>query len=173
MGLLDKAVSALVPMDGLFSQLFSLISEAIPDPDKRAEIAFKIINLKGQLAQVVLAQTSTPKIDAFVKLLAAVGTWGQVFKDLTEGIVSLVRPLGSLALSGYAIYAANHGIEIPAGLDYIFAAAFPGWMASRHVGKQNEVKAETIREGIKAKEMAKTRSLSDLEEMMQKVREGG
>ena len=173
MGLLDRAVSALIPMDGMFSQLFSLISEAIPDPDKRAEIAFKVMDMKSQLAQVVLAQTSTPKIDAFVKLLAAIGTWGQVFKDLAEGIVALVRPLGSLALSGYAIYAANHGIEIPAGLDYIMAAAFPGWMASRHVNKTNEVKAETIRQGIKAKEMAKGRSLSELEEMMRQVREGG
>lgn len=176
MGLLDKAVSTLVPIDGLFKSLFDLISEAIPDPDKRAEIAFKMVELKSQLAQIVLSQTTTPKIDAFVKLMASVGTWGQVFVDLAQAILVLLRPIGSFVLTGYAMYAANSGKPLPQGLEYILAAAFPGWMTSRHINKAQEAKEETIRREAEIKEkakvaMARSRSASELEAMMKSIKE--
>lgn len=109
----------------IFSGLIDIGKELIVDKDKQIEFSFKILEMQQQLAEKILTMNTTPKVDAFVKIVYA-------FKEL---IIPMFRPLGTFAITAFGVYAHIHNIQIPeyihAGLD----AAFGGWVYSRHVEK--------------------------------------
>ncbi len=116
------------PIAELFTGLIGIGKELIVDKDKQIEYAFKIAQLQAGLAEKMLTMTTTPKTDAFVKILYAV-------KEL---ILPMLRPIGSLVLTGFGVYAHMKGYQIPEYVHVILDGAFPGWMASRHVEKNRK-----------------------------------
>lgn len=121
-----------MPWTTIIEELSSLASEFIEDPDKKREIDYKIQDLEFGLRKSLLATTTTPKVDAFVKLLIA-------FRDI---ILPLLRPLGAAAMTAFGMYCHLNGIEIDGAVHAILDGAFPAWGASRHVHKSNELKQQ-------------------------------
>jgi hypothetical protein len=109
--------------------LSNLVSEFIEDPDKKSEIALEFKRLETDLDQALLGTVTTPKTDAFVKVLIA-------FRDI---ILPLLRPLGAAAMTGFAAYLTYHEIPIDGAVEAVLYGAFPAWGASRHANKQKEV----------------------------------
>ena len=56
----------------IIPSLVNLGSELIEDKDKRNEYAFRLAELGLDIEKTVLSQTTTPKVDAFVKLIYAI-----------------------------------------------------------------------------------------------------
>jgi hypothetical protein len=127
------------PID-LLDDLVGFAGKFFPDKDKAAEFALKAEELKQQIALKLLSTTTTPRADAFVKIVYALG-------DVSKG---LARPLGSAIafLFGMThpemVQAAAQAL--PADAQWLVPAAtfgaFPGWMTSRHFNKKGE-KEET------------------------------
>lgn len=115
-------ITALIP------GLMNMGGKLIEDKDKRAEFADKALQMANDLALKMLDTKTYPWVDALVKLSYA-----------SEQIVKgLIRPLGSAAMTGFLFYAEINEIELSGTIETICAAAFPGWMASRHVNKNKE-----------------------------------
>ena len=114
----------------LISPVTKIADKLILDKDKYAEIQLKRLELKHKSQDKLLSITTTPKIDAFVKLLVA-------FNDV---ILPLLRPLGSACMTGFVIYCEAQDIELSAATEVVMAGAFPAWMASRHKNKSDEIK---------------------------------
>lgn len=111
---------------GVFGKLFGVVDQLVEDKDKKNEIILKMAELQNQLS-VQLVQTQTvPWVDATVKILFAV-------RDI---VIPLFRPLISAAMAVYIVYAETNGITMSPMVEALFASAFPGWMASRHVTKK-------------------------------------
>lgn len=110
----------------VFGSLFGVVDQLVEDKDKKNEIILKMAELQNQLS-VQLVQTQTiPWVDATVKLLFAV-------RDI---ILPLFRPVIASAMAAYVVYAETNGIILSPMVEAVFAGAFPGWMASRHVSKK-------------------------------------
>jgi len=121
-----------MPWESVIEGLTSLASEYIEDPDKRNEFIFKTQELDFQLKEKLLETTTTPKIDAFVKLLIA-------FRDI---ILPLLRPLGAACMTAFGMYCHYKGIDMDGAVHAVMDGAFPAWGASRHVYKNNELKSQ-------------------------------
>lgn len=110
----------------VFGKLFGVVDQLVEDKDKKNEIVLKIAELQNQLS-VQLVQTQTvPWVDGTVKLLFA-------FRDI---VIPLFRPVVATAMTAYVVYAEVNGITLSPMVEALFASAFPGWMASRHVNKK-------------------------------------
>ena len=118
-----------------------LIQEYVKDPDLAAKLTAEIQQRQIDFSKTLLQTTTTPKTDALVKLLYA----------LRDVVIPMFRPLGSAALTAFGAYLAYNQIPTPEWLDAAMVAAFPGWMASRHVEKAKRVESE--------KEMARLRQI--------------
>ena len=121
-----SAILSMVP------GLFSLGGKMIEDKDKKNEYAFKVLEMTQAMSMKMLDVKTYPWIDGLVKLAYAAD---QIVKGL-------IRPVGSGILTGVVIYCAVKGIDLPDTIDALGAAAFPGWMASRHIEKAK--KAEKL-----------------------------
>lgn len=121
-----------MPWTTVIEEVSSLVSEFIEDPDKKREIDYKLQDLEFGLRKSLLATTTTPKVDAFVKLLIA-------FRDI---ILPLLRPLGAAAMTAFGMYCHLKGVEIDGAVHAVMDGAFPAWGASRHVHKSNELKQQ-------------------------------
>lgn len=107
--------------------IFNIGDKLIEDKDKKNEFAFKALELTNVLA-VKLLDTPTYKwVDALVKLSYA-------SEQLVKG---LLRPIGSLALAGYAAYCDTHGIQLSETVQVLLYGAPVGWGVSRHAEKRN------------------------------------
>lgn len=109
--------------------LFDLISEAIPDPDKRRELEAKITQARIQVDQLIMQTTTIPWVDALVKIMYA----------LERFIVTLWRPIGAAAMTAFGMYAHYKGIDIGEANHLILDGAFPAWGASRHMEKTKKI----------------------------------
>lgn len=109
----------------LFGPVIDLVRELIPDGDKRKELEAKIETARIETDRMILTTTTTPKVDAFVKVLFA----------LERFIGTLWRPIGSAAMTAFGAYAHYKGIQIDTGLQAMLDGAFPAWGVSRHVEK--------------------------------------
>ncbi len=117
-------------LTSLIPGLFKLGDKLIEDKDKKAEYAFKVQEMFFKQMEVLIAAKTYPWVDALVKLAYA-----------SEQIVKgLFRPIGAGVLTGFVIYAEYQGIELSPTIEALGAAAFPGWMASRHVEKGKKKK---------------------------------
>lgn len=106
-----------------------LISEFIEDPDKKAELTVK-------LSEVLLTTTTTPKTDAFVKILLA-------FRDI---IIPMFRPVGSIAMAVFGAWCIKEGVELPEPIQYILFGAPIGWGLSRHGEKKAKAESEWMKD---------------------------
>jgi len=125
----EKAIEGIT---GLFSEL-------ITDDDLRAKLDFETEKLRFELDKVLLKTTTTPNMDAFVKLLIAT-------RDI---IIPLIRPLGSLLMALFGAWCISEGIELSEPIQYALFGAPLAYGASRHADKAN--KEKTRRREIQAK----------------------
>jgi hypothetical protein len=109
----------------LISPVTNIVDKMVMDKDKFAELQFKKTELNYKLKEQLLGTTTSPNTDAFVKLLLA-------FRDI---VLPMLRPLGSACMTGFVIYAEMNDIALSGATEAIMAAAFPGWMTSRHMNK--------------------------------------
>lgn len=114
-----------MPWTSLIDGITGLASEWIEDPDKRNEFNFKIRELDFKLRETLLTVKTTPKTDAFVKILIA-------FRDI---ILPMMRPIGAAAMTAFGMYCHLKGIDIGETSQVVMDGAFPAWGASRHVHK--------------------------------------
>lgn len=119
-------------ISGIFKPVTGIIDKMVMDKDKYAELQFKKLELGYNARSELLKITTTPKVDAMVKILLAI-------KDV---VIPLLRPVGSFAMAGFAAYAQIHDIQLPAELQYMLYGSPLAWGASRHVNKQTETKAK-------------------------------
>lgn len=120
-----------MPWESVIDGVTGLISEAITDPDKKAEIAYKTI-------EVMLQNKTVKFVDAVVKLAFA-----------SEQIIKgLVRPVFSLGIFAYALYDPDILTKLHAlgavgdmGIATIFGSA-PAWGYSRHKSKMKSKQQE-------------------------------
>ena len=123
---------------GLISPVTNLADKLIMDKDKYAELQFKKLELQHRSRDKLLAITTTPRVDAWVKILIAI-------KDV---VIPLFRPLGSAAMTAFGIYAHLKGLDIDPMMLGIFDGAFPAWGVSRHVNKQTDAKQNKDRNPV-------------------------
>lgn len=143
---------ALDPLTAGFDfgkSIVGLVSEYIEDPDLRAKLTTEIQKQTIDFQKAVLQTQTTPRADAFVKILYAT-------RDV---IIPMLRPVGSAALTAFGAYLAYNQIPTPEWLDAVLVAAFPGWMASRHVTKVKEV--EKSAEETRLKQIVSARVAND------------
>lgn len=106
-----------------------MVSEFIIDDDLRAKLDVEIKNIQLEHDRALLDTITTPRVDAFIKLLIA-------FKDI---IIPMFRPIGSACMTGFFVYCTYYHIPLDNGLELILGGAFPAWMTSRHVHKSKSI----------------------------------
>ena len=121
-------IPILDTVSGIFKGLFGVVDQLVEDKDKKNEIILKISEMQNQLNLTLLQQKTTPWVDATVKLLFA-------FRDL---VIPLMRPIIGALMTGYAAYAETQGVALSPVVQAALAAAFPGWMYSRHSEKNGK-----------------------------------
>ena len=107
------------------SSLVSLGSEFIEDKDKRNEFNFKTKELESNLSIALLSNTTTPRVDALVKLIL-------VTKQF-------IRPLCGAMMTAFGAYCHYKGISMDAAMQAIFDGALPAWGVSRHVNESKKL----------------------------------
>lgn len=107
-----------LPYERAITSVSGVLSELITDKDLRAKLEF-------EMAKALLTTTTTPKVDATVKLLMAL-------RDLA---IPLFRPVGSVALAAFGAYCVTNGIELPEYISVMLFGAPLGWGMSRHKEK--------------------------------------
>ena len=122
-------------LSALISPVTNIASKMIMDKDKFADLQFKKVELVAQAKSELLQKTTTPNVDATVKLLIA-------FRDI---LLPMKRPVGSALMMGFAAYAEMKGLDIPVELQAVLYGAFPAWGTSRHLSKSAEQKTAQIK----------------------------
>lgn len=117
-------------ISALLSPVTSIANKLVMDKTKYAELQQRKEDNKHKREMKLLTITTTPNIDAFVKVLYAI-------KDV---VIPMLRPLGSAAMTAFGLWAHYKGLDIDLGLHALMDSAFPGWMTSRHINKQTEAK---------------------------------
>ena len=119
-------------MFGFLSELIApavkIADKMVMDKDKYADLQFKKAELKHEAQMALLQQTTTPTIDAWVKILLA----------LRDIIIPMFRPLGSLAMAAFSAYCIKEGIELPEYLKEALFAPSVMWGYSRYKEKTKE-----------------------------------
>jgi len=118
-----------MPWEDAFTSLTGLISEFITDEDLRAKLNVQLQELETGITNQLLQTTTTPKVDAFVKILIA-------FKNV---IIPLFRPLGAGCMTAFGMYCHYQSIPLDGATQVVMDGAFPAWGASRHVEKQKKI----------------------------------
>lgn len=119
----------------IFQGIIELAKELIPDRDKFKKFETEVDKAKIEFDRLVLGTSTTPNVDAFVKILYAVERFA----------TSLFRPVGSALMTGFAMYAHyKGGLGIDPAVLYAMDGAFPGWGLSRHLHKKEEIKRRKI-----------------------------
>jgi hypothetical protein len=112
----------------VFKGVISIVDQLVEDKDKKLDATIKIMELQNALAINLMSQKTVPWVDATVKLLFA-------FRDV---VIPLFRPIVSALLTGYAAYAATHGMTMNPVVEAALASAFPGWIVSRGIEKKGK-----------------------------------
>lgn len=120
------------PWESGFKALTSLISEFVVDDEKMAKIKLEVDRLEISVVNQLLKTSTTPKVDAFVKILVAI----------RSVIIPLLRPVGAACMTAIGLWFHYKQIPIDGAVHAMIDGAFPAWGASRHVNKQTETKAK-------------------------------
>ena len=118
-----------MPWESAIKSITGLISEAIVDDDKQAEIALELERLQVDVRKTLLSTKTTVRVDAFVKVLIA-------FRDI---VIPLLRPIGAGAMTVFAAYCTYKEIPLAGATETMLYSAFPAWGASRHVHKSRKI----------------------------------
>ena len=118
------------PWESGFKALTSLISEFVVDDEKMAQIQLEIGKVKASVKSDLLKTSTTPKVDAFVKILIA-------FNDL---ILPWFRPIGAGMMTAVGLYFHYKQIPIDGAVHAMLDGSFTAWGVSRHVNKQTAIK---------------------------------
>lgn len=124
-----------MPWESAINAVKDLAGEYIEDKDKRNELNFKLQELEFKLRESLLTTKTTPKTDAFVKILIA-------FRDI---ILPMLRPVGAACMTAFGMYCHYKGIPLDGATQVVMDGAFPAWGASRHVHKSREEEEKTKR----------------------------
>lgn len=124
-----------LPYENAISGITDLISEFITDDDLRAKLDFEAEKLRFELDKVLLNTTTSPKMDAFIKLLIAT-------RDI---ILPMIRPIGSLLMALFGAYCVTEGIQLSEPIQYALFGAPLAYGASRHTDKANQHKTNRAR----------------------------
>ena len=119
-----------MPWEDAFKGLTNLVSEFIVDDDLRAKLDVELQKLEVGITTQLLNTATTPKVDAFVKILIA-------FKNV---IIPLFRPLGAGAMTAFGMWMHYEGTPMDGATQIVMDGAFPAWGASRHVEKQKKTR---------------------------------
>jgi len=112
----------------LIPSLFKIGDKMIVDKDKKMEFAFKTQEMMFKQMETLINAKTYPWVDALVKMAYA-----------SEQIVKgLFRPIGAAIMTGFLIYAELNDIQLSGLVESLCAAAFPSWMASRHIDKNKK-----------------------------------
>ena len=111
---------------GLFAPALKIADKLVMDKDKYAELEFKKAENEHDARMALLQVTTTPNIDAFVKLMMA-------FRDV---IIPMFRPVGSIAMAAFGAYAVQNGLDISEPVQIALFGAPLAWGASRHAEKK-------------------------------------
>lgn len=114
----------------VFAGILELAKKLIPDKDKYKELETQVKQAEIEFDRLLLGTTTTPKVDAFVKILYAVERF----------ISTLWRPLGSAAMTAFGLYAHYKGMSIDTMTHSMLDGAFAAWGVSRHMNKTEELK---------------------------------
>lgn len=125
-----------MPWESAIESVTGLISELTVDDDKQAEIKLELEKVKADVQKQLLSTSTTPRVDAFVKLLIA-------FKDI---VIPLLRPLGAACMTAFGMYCHYKGIGLDGATQVVMDGAFPAWGASRHVHKSKKIDKDEERE---------------------------
>lgn len=125
----------MAPYEQAISGITDLISEFITDDDLRAKLDFETEKLKFELDKVLLSTTTTPRMDAFIKLLIAT-------RDI---IIPLFRPVGSVAMACFGAYCVVNDIVIPDAIQMALFGSPLAYGASRHQAKKDSQKTERVK----------------------------
>jgi len=119
-----------IDIGGLFDGLFDIGKELITDKDKLVEYTYKTAELKSKASIAIINMKTTPKVDAFVKVLYA-------FKDVGK---ELFRPVGSFCMAIFAGYMKIYHpeIDLTAPIEGMLFGAPVAWGYSRHVGQNKK-----------------------------------
>ena len=112
-------------LSALISPVTNIVDKMVIDKDKYAEIQLKKVEFKHNAQMALLKQTTTPNVDAAVKVLIA----------LRDVVIPLFRPVGAIGMALFGVYCVKEGIELP---EYIQVALFGAPLAyggSRHADK--------------------------------------
>lgn len=122
---------------GLADKIASIIDQTVTDKDLALQIKSKALEASIEFSKSIQTGEHVP---GYIKLLYA----------LRDVIIPMLRPAGGAALSAYAVYAAHKGVQIDPVIHGMLAAAFPGWMTSRHFNKESEQRTERIKTQVDA-----------------------
>jgi len=117
---------------GAVPKLLEVIDKSVADKDLAAQLQQRTVEASLQLMEKAVQTETVPWVDAIAKLIVVTAT---AFKGF-------LRPLLGAAMTGAAIYMQVKGIQAPEWLSAVLAAAFPGWMASRHAEKVRKINAQ-------------------------------
>lgn len=126
------------------SEVTGLIDQFVEDKDLKNklthELQIKMLTLKHTLDMALIQTKTTPKVDAFVKILFAI-------KDI---IIPLFRPVGSIALAAFGGYCMTNGVELSDTLQIALFGQTGLYGYSRHQDKKqkNQLKAKLKSEGV-------------------------
>ena len=123
-------------ISGFLKPVTGIIDKMVMDKDKYAELQFKKLELEYTARSELLTITTTPSVDAVVKLLVTI----------KEVVIPLLRPVGSFGLAAFAAYAETNGISLPSEIQYMLYGSPVAWGASRHVNKQTQAKEKAKRQ---------------------------
>lgn len=121
--------------DAALKSFANLASELVTDDDLKAKLDFEAEKLKFELDKVLLQTTTTPKTDAFVKILIAV-------RDV---VIPLLRPVGSLLMALFGAYCVTNGIELSETIQVALFGSPLAYGVSRHSAKKDEQLTERLK----------------------------
>ena len=115
-------------LSALISPITGIADKLILDKDKYAELQFKKLELAARARSELLAVTTTPWIDGFVKLLVTI-------RDV---LIPLMRPVMSALMPVFAGYCAMNNIDLGSTVETMLFGAPIAYGASRHVDKKQQ-----------------------------------
>jgi hypothetical protein len=122
-----------MPWETAIESVTGLISEFIVDDDLRAKLNVELQKIEAGVTTQLLQTTTTPKVDAFVKILIAI-------KNV---IIPLLRPLGAGCMTAFGMYCHYNSLPLDGATQVVMDGAFPAWGASRHVEKQKKIRKKS------------------------------
>jgi len=120
---------------GVLPSILGFGGKMIEDKDKKAEFAFKSLELTNTVVLALLNAKTVPWVDALVKLAYA----GDAI------IKSLFTPILTAVAFGFGLYFELNNIEVSASVEAILFGSFPLWRTARQKEKNAKLEVDKIK----------------------------